>query len=88
MAKINLATAFLAASIVGLFENTIAQVTELAVFLLVVAGQSGNTVSQALKVTMQGLALREIQTDQWWRVVCKEVAVGFINGIAVTFTTS
>lgn len=86
--QINLATAFLAASIVGVFEDTIAQVTVLAVFLPVVAGQSGNTGSQALAVTMRGLALREIQTDQWWKVARKEVAVGFINGIAVAFTTS
>lgn len=86
--QINLATAFLAASIVGAFEETIAQVTVLAVFLPVVAGQSGNTGSQALAVTMRGLALREIQTRQWWKVARKEVAVGFINGIAVALTTS
>ncbi|WP_436517350.1 magnesium transporter [Ekhidna sp. To15] len=86
--QINLATAFLAASIVGAFEETIAQVTVLAVFLPVVAGQSGNTGSQALAVTMRGLALREIQTSQWWKVARKEVAVGFINGIAVALTTS
>lgn len=86
--EINLATAFLAASIVGVFEDTIAQVTVLAVFLPVVAGQSGNTGSQALAVTMRGLALREIQTSQWWKVARKEVLVGFINGIAVALTTS
>ncbi|WP_420318945.1 magnesium transporter [Ekhidna sp.] len=86
--EINLATAFLAASIVGVFEETIAQVTVLAVFLPVVAGQSGNTGSQALAVTMRGLALREIQTNHWWKVARKEVAVGFINGIAVALTTS
>lgn len=86
--EINLATAFLAASIVGVFEETIAQVTVLAVFLPVVAGQSGNTGSQALAVTMRGLALREIQTSHWWQVARKEVAVGFINGIAVALTTS
>jgi magnesium transporter len=86
--QINLVTAFMAASIVGAFEETIAQVTVLAVFLPVVAGQSGNTGSQALAVTMRGLALREIQTSQWWQVARKEVAVGFINGIAVALTTS
>jgi len=86
--EINLATAFLAASIVGIFEDTIAQVTVLAVFLPVVAGQSGNTGSQALAVTMRGLALREIQTNHWWKVARKEIAVGFINGVAVALTTS
>jgi magnesium transporter len=86
--EINLATAFLAASVVGLFEGTIAKFTALAVFLPVVAGQSGNTGSQALAVTMRGLALREIRTRHWFRVSRKEVMVGFLNGFIVAITTS
>ena len=86
--EINLATAFLAASIVGIFEETIARITILAVFLPVVAGQSGNTGSQALAVTMRGLALREIRTQHWFRVARKEIMVGFMNGCAVSLTTS
>jgi len=86
--QINLATAFLAASVVGLFEETIAKITVLAVFLPVVAGQSGNTGSQALAVTIRGLALREIRISQWFRVARKEIAVGFLNGVAVALTTS
>jgi magnesium transporter len=86
--EINLATAFLAASIVGIFEETIAQITVLAVFLPVVAGQSGNTGSQALAVTIRGLALREIRISQWLKVARKEVAVGFFNGLVVALTTS
>ena len=85
--EINLATAFLAASVVGIFEETIARITVLAVFLPVVAGQSGNTGSQALAVTMRGLALREFRPKQWFRVARKETMVGFINGCAVAFTT-
>ena len=86
--EINLATAFLAASVVGIFEETIARITVLAVFLPVVAGQSGNTGSQALAVTMRGLALREIRIGQWLKVARKEVAVGFFNGLAVSLTTA
>lgn len=86
--EINLATAFLAAAVVGLFEGTIAKFTALAIFLPVVAGQSGNTGSQALAVTMRGLALREIRTRHWLRIVRKEFTVGFINGCAVALTTS
>jgi magnesium transporter len=86
--EINLATAFLAAAVVGLFEDTIARITVLAVFLPVVAGQSGNTGSQALAVTIRGLALREIRPRHWFKVARKEVTVGFINGIAVALTTS
>lgn len=85
--EINLLTAFLAASVVGLFEGTIAKYTALAVLLPVVAGQSGNTGAQALAVVMRGLALREIQIGHWNRVIIKEMGVGFFNGIAVALTT-
>ncbi len=85
--QVNLATAFLASMVVGLFEDTIAQITILAIFLPVVAGQSGNTGSQALAVTMRGLALREIRISQWFKVAKKELFVGFINGVAVALTT-
>ena len=85
--QVNLGTAFLASMVVGFFEDTIAQITILAIFLPVVAGQSGNTGSQALAVTMRGLALKEIRISQWFRVARKEMAVGFINGIAVALTT-
>lgn len=86
--QINLLTAFLAASVVGLFEQTIASVTALAVLLPVVAGQSGNTGAQALAVTMRGLALREVRTRQWFRVVVKEAIAGAGNGVAVALTTA
>jgi magnesium transporter len=86
--QVNLGTAFLAAAVVGLFENTIAQFTALAVLLPVVAGQSGNTGSQALAVTMRGLALREIRVRHWLRVSLKETATGAINGLAVAMVTA
>ena len=83
---INLLTAFLAAAVVGLFESTIAQFTALAILLPVVAGQSGNAGSQALAVTMRGLALREISTLHWRAVLTKEVQIGVINGTALAIT--
>ncbi len=85
--QINLLTAFLAASVVGLFENTIARFTALAVLMPVVAGQSGNAGMQALAVTMRGLSLREIGVRHWLRVVFKEVNVGLFNGLAIALTT-
>ncbi len=84
--QINLLTAFLAASVVGLFEDTIASFTALAVLLPVVAGQSGNAGAQALAVTMRGLALREITIRHWFRVMYKEVRVGFVNGLGIAIT--
>ena len=85
---VNLGTVFLAAAVVGIFEDTIAKITALAIFLPVVAGQSGNTGSQALAVTMRGLALREIRTRHWFQMVRKESAAGFVNGVAVALATS
>jgi magnesium transporter len=86
--QINLVTAFLAASVVAIFEGIISKFTALAVLLPIVAGQSGNTGAQALAVTMRGLALREIRPRHWLRIALKEVNVAFFNGIAVALTTS
>lgn len=84
--QVNLVTAFMAASVVGIFENTIAAFTALAILLPVVSGLSGNAGAQALAVTMRGLALREITARHWFRVMFKEVRVGLINGIGVATT--
>ena len=86
--QVNLATAFLAASVVALFEGTIARFTALAIFLPVVAGQAGNTGAQSLAVAMRGLALREFRPRGWYRVARKELLAGLINGVAVAVTTS
>ena len=86
--NINLVTAFLAAAVVGIFEDTIAKFTALAVLLPIVAGQSGNTGAQALAVTMRGLALREIRTSHAARVLAKELVIGFCNGLAIAVVTA
>lgn len=86
--QVNLATAFLAAAVVALFEDTIARFTALAVFLPVVAGQSGNTGAQALAVAMRGLALREFRPRNWFPVARKELLAGLINGLAVALVTA
>ena len=85
--QINLVTAFMAAAVVGVFEDTIAKYTALAVLLPVVAGQSGNTGAQALAVTLRGLALKEIYPRMWFRVTLKEFNAGLVNGLAVAITT-
>jgi len=85
---VNLLTAFAAATVVGLFEGTIARITALAVLMPVVAGQSGNSGSQALAVTMRGIVLREIRPAHWRRLVMKEVAVGLLDGLAIAVVTS
>ncbi|NQV44753.1 MAG: magnesium transporter [Rhodospirillales bacterium] len=84
--QVNLLTAFMAAAVVGLFEDTIAKFTALAVLLPVVAGQSGNAGAQALAVTMRGLALREVRLSQWRQVLTKEMNTGLWNGVSIAVT--
>ena len=84
--QINLLTAFLAAAVVGVFEDTIAKYTALAILLPIAAGQSGNTGAQALAVTMRGLTLREITVRHWLRVTFKEAGAALINGAAIALT--
>lgn len=85
--QVNLLTAFLAAFVVGMFEDVIAKFTALAILLPVVAGQSGNTGAQSLAVVMRGLALRDIRPAQWMRVTAKEVGVALLNGVTIAATT-
>jgi magnesium transporter len=79
---VNLATAFLAAAVVGLFEGTIAQVTAVAIFMPIVAGMGGNAATQTLTVIVRGLALGELTWVNARKALVKEVTVGFTNGIA------
>jgi magnesium transporter len=79
---INLATAFLAASVVGAFESTIALVTALAVFMPVVAGMGGNAATQTLTVIVRGIALGELTWGNTRKALFKEAVVGIGNGIA------
>jgi magnesium transporter len=84
--QLNLVTAFVAAFVVGIFEDTIAQVVALAVFLPVLAGQSGNTGCQALAVTLRGMTLGELKTRKGISVVAKESVLGLANGFLVGIT--
>ena len=80
--QVNLVTAFIAAFVVGLFEDTIAQVTVLAMFMPVVAGMGGNAATQTLTVIVRGIALGELTWANTRQALFKEAAVGIGNGIA------
>lgn len=84
--QINLLTAFAAAAVVGVFEDTIARLVVLAVFLPVMAGQTGNTGLQALAVTLRGMTLGELKPGSTAGLLVKETALGFINGLLVGVT--
>jgi len=81
--QINLLTAFLAAAVVGTFEETIGKVVVLAAFLPVLAGQSGNTGCQALAVALRGLTLGDLKKDKEKFLLTKEAWLGFLNGTFV-----
>ena len=84
--QLNLLTAFIAAYVVGIFEDTIAQVVLLAVFLPVLAGQSGNTGCQSLAVTLRGMTLGESDHYSMRNILQKEALLGLFNGILVGIT--
>jgi len=79
---VNLATAFLAASVVGLFTETISRVLILATFMPVVAGMGGNAGTQTLAVIVRGLALGELTWSNARHALFKEGLVGIGNGLA------
>ncbi|MBT8340847.1 MAG: magnesium transporter [Desulfatitalea sp.] len=85
---VNLATAFLAAAVVALFEGIIAKLTILAVFLPVVAGQGGNAGAQSLAVVMRGIVMREIPENKRLSLVVKESKLGAINGLVTGLVTA
>jgi magnesium transporter len=78
---LNLATAFLAAAVVGLFESTIATVAILAAYMPVVAGMGGNAGTQAMAVTVRGISLGQVSLRTGGRVVVNEVVAGAANGL-------
>ena len=78
--QINLMTAFLAAFVVGSFEDTITRIVALAAFLPLLAGQSGNTGCQALAITLRGMTLGDFEQMSVKKLVAKEAALGTLNG--------
>jgi len=80
---INLATAFVAAGVVAIFEGTIAKLAALAIFMPVIAGQGGNAGVQTVTIVVRGLALGEIGPGEAWRVLRKEFLMGLLNGLLI-----
>lgn len=80
---INLATAFLAAFTVGLFDKTISKYVLLAVYMPIVAGMGGNAGTQTLAVLVRGITLKQIDLKTVWRTLKSEVGAGFVNGLII-----
>jgi len=78
---INLLTVFVAAAVVGYFQDTIDRIVVLAAFLPVLSGQCGNLGAQSLAVTIRGMTLGELRGLSLGRIVAKETWLGALNGI-------
>ena len=78
---INLATGFLAASVVSLFENTLSQLVLLAIYMPIIAGMGGNAATQTLAVMVRGIAVGEVDLKSSVKPILNEVGAGLINGL-------
>jgi magnesium transporter len=84
---VNLATAFLASSVLGLFEGQLEQMVALAVLAPIVASQGGNAATQTMTVAVRALATRNLVSSNAMRVVMRETLVGLLNGLGFAVIT-
>lgn len=80
---INLATAFLAASVVKIFEENIQKVVTLAAFLPIVAGMGGNAATQTMSFIIRNLALGEIKEKGEKRFIIRSILLGILTGLSL-----
>jgi len=80
---VNLATAFLASAVVGMFRDIISEFVLLAMFMPVVAGMGGNAATQTLAVVVRGLAIGELTWTNARSALIKEALVGLGNGVVL-----
>ncbi len=84
---VNLATAFLASSVLGLFQGELQKMVALAVLAPIVASQGGNAATQTMTVAVRALATHELSSANATRIVLREVLVGLVNGLAFAVIT-
>ena len=84
---VNLATAFLASSVLGLFEGQLQKMVALAVLAPIVASQGGNATTQTMTVAVRALATRDLSDANSRRVIVRELMVGLLNGAAFAVIT-
>ncbi|MCW4462374.1 magnesium transporter [Sphingomonas sp. BT-65] len=79
----NLGTAMVAATIIGLFEGTIAKMVTLAALMPIVAGVGGNAGTQTMAVTVRALATNQLTQSNTWRAIRREIQVALLNGLTI-----
>ncbi|MBU0868009.1 MAG: magnesium transporter, partial [Alphaproteobacteria bacterium] len=80
---VNLGTAMLAASVVGLFEGTIARFAMLAALMGIVSGMGGNAGTQTLAVVVRALATNQLTSSNTVRMIGREFRIAATNGAAL-----
>jgi len=85
---VNLINAFIAASVIGLFEDSIDKIVTLAILMPVVASMGGVAGSQTLTLVTRGLALEQITHSNAWRLLLRELALGLLNGFLWAFVVA
>ena len=80
---VNLGTAILAASVVGLFQGEIARFALLAVLMPIVSGMGGNAGTQTLAVVVRALATNQLTSSNTWRMVGREFRIAVANGASL-----
>jgi magnesium transporter len=78
---VNLGTAILASLVISLFGASIQQMVSLAVLMPIVASMGGNAGTQTMTVVVRALATRDLGPANTARVIARETAVGFLNGL-------
>ncbi|WP_428685929.1 magnesium transporter [Sphingopyxis sp.] len=80
---VNLATAMLAASVVGIFEGAIAKFALLAVLMPIVSGMGGNAGTQTLAVTVRAIATNQLTASNTLRMILREFRIAAVNGLTL-----
>jgi magnesium transporter len=78
---INLGTGFLAAGVVGLFENTLNELVLLAIYMPIIAGMGGNAATQTLAVMVRGIAVGDVKLSNSLTPILNEAGAGLVNGL-------
>ena len=82
--SMNLITAFIAASAINLFQDTLDKIVYLAVLMPIVASMGGVAATQTLTIVLRGLTLEQINTSNIRWLFKRELAVSIINGIVLS----
>ena len=78
---VNLLTAFMAGLVINTFSDTIDKIVIIASFMPIVAGVAGNSATQALAVTIRRISTDNVNDNQNFKVILKELIVGLVNGL-------